>query len=274
MEIDALTHPTDFRAGERALAEAAATAGFAPSIHHTQPWRWRLTGSILDLHLERGRIAPADPDGRLAILSCGAALHHARVALAAGGWHVTVTRMVLGADRDLLARLRVTGRSPADPLSARLLRAIPARPNDRRLAIGTEVDPADLAAITTAGDAYDTRLHRLPPGQIAELAALTDHALLRAAGGAAVVVLYGSADQALNWLRAGEALSAVWLTATERGVSLRPLSALADSGDARQAMRAMVPGIGHPYLVVRLDRIDPADAGGPRAPAAQIIERF
>jgi hypothetical protein len=184
MEIDALTHPTDFRAGERALAEAAATAGFAPSIHHTQPWRWRLTGSILDLHLERGRIAPADPDGRLAILSCGAALHHARVALAAGGWHVTVTRMVLGADRDLLARLRVTGRSPADPLSARLLSAIPARPNDRRLAIGTEVDPADLAAITTAGDAYDTRLHRLPPGQIAELAALTDHALLRAAGGA------------------------------------------------------------------------------------------
>ena len=24
-----------------ALAEAAATAGYAPSVHNTQPWRWR-----------------------------------------------------------------------------------------------------------------------------------------------------------------------------------------------------------------------------------------
>lgn len=36
------------------------------------------------------------------------------------------------------------------------------------------------------------------------------------------ILLYGDADEPLNWLRAGEALSAGWLTATERGVSILP----------------------------------------------------
>jgi len=115
MDIDTLTHPTDTRTAAEALVDAAKTAGYAPSIHNTQPWRWRLTGNTLDLHLVRSRIMrTSDPDGRLAILSCGAALHHARVAMAAHGWRITVTRMLQGADRDLLARLHVDRRSPID----------------------------------------------------------------------------------------------------------------------------------------------------------------
>ncbi|GIF45413.1 hypothetical protein [Actinoplanes xinjiangensis] len=41
---------------------------------------------------------------------------------------------------------------------------------------------------------------------------------------ASYAVLYGTGDESIDWLRAGEALSAVWLTATAYGVSLMPMS--------------------------------------------------
>jgi hypothetical protein len=45
-----------------ALASAAAVAGYAPSIHNTQPWRWRVQGSTLELYGETTRqLANTDP---------------------------------------------------------------------------------------------------------------------------------------------------------------------------------------------------------------------
>ncbi|MFD0598854.1 hypothetical protein ACFQZ4_46565 [Catellatospora coxensis] len=75
----------DVAAADR-LAAAAAAAAQAPSIHNTQPWRWRIGSRTADLYLEPSRLLPAtDPDRRLATLSCGTALHHVQVALAAAG---------------------------------------------------------------------------------------------------------------------------------------------------------------------------------------------
>ena len=34
-----------------ALAAAARVGGYAPSIHNTQPWRWRITGDLLELRV-------------------------------------------------------------------------------------------------------------------------------------------------------------------------------------------------------------------------------
>src|SRR5690242_2335618 len=88
------------------LTNAAALAGYAPSIHNTQPWRWRVSDKALDLYVVPARqLAITDPDGRLSVLSCGAALHHALVALAAEGQHVDVTRLPDPADPDHLARI-------------------------------------------------------------------------------------------------------------------------------------------------------------------------
>ena len=42
---------------------------------------------------------------------------------------------------------------------------------------------------------------------------------------ATFAILYGPEDGEVDWLRAGEALSAAWLTATELGLSVLPLSA-------------------------------------------------
>jgi nitroreductase len=332
MDTEALTHPTDPQIAAHALAEAAAAAGYAPSIHNTQPWRWRLTADTVELRLVPGRILPVtDPEGRLATLSCGVALHHARVALSAQGWRATVTRLPPGGEPDLLARMHVEGRAPVDPSSALDLRSIPLRHTDRRPVAGRPVDPADLAAITTAVQAQDTGLHTLPADQLLELAIAVDHAQrseaadpawqaefaswtggTRPAGtgvpdavvpdrstlttvpgrdfghhgvlpvdathdkAAVFVMLYSSADEPADWLRAGEALSAGWLTATEHGVSVLPHSAPIEVVATRQAMRAMIAGIGHPLLMLRLGTPDPADAAPaptPRLPTDQIIDR-
>ena len=84
-----MSHPTTAvqpPSGET-LTAAAAAAGYAPSILNTQPWRWRLGPGRLELFAERARqLTVSDPQGRLLTISCGAALHHARTALAAAGW--------------------------------------------------------------------------------------------------------------------------------------------------------------------------------------------
>jgi hypothetical protein len=74
----------DARAITKALSDAIASAGYAPSIDNTQPWWWCLDAGTVNLYLERSRVRTVtDPDLRQAILSCGAALHHVRTALAA-----------------------------------------------------------------------------------------------------------------------------------------------------------------------------------------------
>src|SRR2546429_9351135 len=119
--------PTD------ALAEAAELARYAPSILNSQPWRWRVRGDVLDLYLAVDRVpAVSDPDARLAVLSCGAALHHARTALAAEGLDVTVARMPDDADPDHLARVTVAGQLPVRPEAVRRVQTIAVRHTDRR----------------------------------------------------------------------------------------------------------------------------------------------
>ena len=157
---------------EVALAQAARTAGLAPSIHNTQPWRWRVDGSTLDLRAERSRqLAVTDPVGRMLAISCGAALHHVRVALAAEGWAVAVTRMPDESDQDLLARLTATGRMDVTPAAMRLLQTARIRHTDRRPLSETPVEPAAIDSLRAACAAEGTRLHVLRPDAIVDLAA-------------------------------------------------------------------------------------------------------
>ena len=88
-------------------------------------------------------------------------------------------------------------------------------------------------------------------------------------------ILYGDQDSRENWVRAGQALSAGWLTATEHGISVLPLSATVEVPATRPILIRLLSGLGEPYLVLRLGRADPDHAGPPhtpRLPAEQIIE--
>ena len=57
-------------------------AVWAPSVHNTQPWRFTTDGQQISLHADTARqLRVADPDGREMMISCGAALFTARLAL-------------------------------------------------------------------------------------------------------------------------------------------------------------------------------------------------
>jgi nitroreductase len=294
--VKSSTHPIgdDARAISHALAEAIAAARHAPSIHHTQPWRWSQIDDGLDLHLERARVLDVvDPDARFATLSCGAALHHARVSLAALGWRATVSRIAGSVDPDHIARIQLTDRAPTpvEPLVLHRAQTIRLRRTDRRPLTGPLNHLDSIRTIAIAVDAEGAGLHVMSPDQLLDVTAAAGRvpsaepnkpAWLaeleywtgathpadggRTSGRAAVFgILNGRTDEPTDWLRAGEALSAGWLTATENGVGVLPLRAAIAMAGTRQAMQALLGGR-YPYLVLRLGGVDMYDPGAPRPP--------
>lgn len=157
-------------ANREMLVSAARTALHAPSVFNTQPWVWRVTTDSLQLWSDRGRQLDAtDPDGRLLLLSCGAALHHARVGLAATGQQVTVDRLPDLRRPDLLAELRVTGTAPVESETRALAAAIEQRRTDRR-AFGSRTVPGPVIdGLRHAVEAEGAYLHVLRPDQIVML---------------------------------------------------------------------------------------------------------
>ncbi|KUL23572.1 Acg family FMN-binding oxidoreductase [Actinoplanes awajinensis] len=310
------THVTDH------LMRAATFACQAPSLHNSQPWRWRVDSDNLDLRLETGRVlGTTDPDARLAVLSCGAALHHARIDLAAAGWRTGVRRMPDSMDADVLASLWIRGRSPIDSSDARLCQAVAHRRTDRRSTPGAPLDHDKLRTIQAAVRREGADLRLLRPGQVFALAQASDRArgveaddpewqvelagwigdaptpgtgvpraalpagslVDRAPGrafrqpgstlieeshhhAAVFAILHGAGDERLNWLIAGEALSAGWLTATGLGVSVLPLSIFVEVAGSRDMIRRLLGGYELPYLVLRFAAAEPGGDDEPRTP--------
>lgn len=169
--------PETGRTMTAALAEAATTAGLAPSVHNTQPWRWRVLPDRLELHVETDRRLPAtDPDNRLLILSCGTALHHARTALTAEGWTAHVVRMPDPADPDLLAVVAGAEPAPASAEAMRLVQCMRVRHTDRRPVSDQAVPDGTLLEIAAATEAEGIRLHLLDSHQVLDLAAAASRA--------------------------------------------------------------------------------------------------
>jgi nitroreductase len=122
-----------------------ALASRAPSVHNTQPWRWLVGAQSLHLYSDGDRqLLNTDPDGRDLILSCGTALNHCVVALAAVGWQAKVARLPNPADPSHLAAIELS-RSTADPVDIALAAAIPRRRTDRRHYSSWPVPVGDIA---------------------------------------------------------------------------------------------------------------------------------
>jgi nitroreductase len=78
----------------------------APSLHNSQPWRWIVGEAVVDLFVDHERVVrSADRSGREALISCGAALGHFRIAMAAAGWKANVDAFPNPRERDHLASL-------------------------------------------------------------------------------------------------------------------------------------------------------------------------
>jgi nitroreductase len=162
----------------RALAQAAAVAAAAPSLLNTQPWRWRITGDTAELRPDRSRQTVAlDPDGRLLTLSCGIALHHAQIALAADGVEVDVAYLPDDTDPDLLATITCRGFTVhAPPDAQRLRRAIALRHTDRRPFADRPVPADAIDRLRTAAEAKGGHLFYPPPRDLVTLTVAAGHA--------------------------------------------------------------------------------------------------
>ncbi|MFB9907613.1 Acg family FMN-binding oxidoreductase [Allokutzneria oryzae] len=111
---------------------AIELAGRAPSVHNSRLWRWRIDDTALHLYADWTRHVPVtDPDGRDLAISCGATLHHLRVALAALGWGSVVHRLPHPYDLRHLASVTLYSRQPRSDDIA-LLAAIQNHRCDRR----------------------------------------------------------------------------------------------------------------------------------------------
>lgn len=93
------------------IKDAVRAACRAPSLHNIQPWRWVSDGGELQLFLDASRVLPSDRAGREAVIGCGAALDHLRVAMAAAGLRTGVERFPNPNDLQHLASIHF---SPMD----------------------------------------------------------------------------------------------------------------------------------------------------------------
>ncbi|WP_433219878.1 Acg family FMN-binding oxidoreductase [Dactylosporangium sp. CS-047395] len=156
-----------------ALAAAADAARLAPSVHNTQPWRWVVDGDRLELFAVPARqLQEQDPQGRLMVLSCGAALHHALVALAAAGWKIEVDRPA----GEPLAIVRAVSHSAPDPHDMHRLQLLQVRRTDRRAVTDERVAPEALDALAAGARRGGARLHVLNRDQVLQLAVMIEHA--------------------------------------------------------------------------------------------------
>jgi nitroreductase len=306
----------------RTVRSAIELASHAPSVHNSQPWHWTLGRRVVHVNADLRRwLRATDADGRDLAVSCGAALHHLRVALAAASIRTVVHRTPNPAEPDRLATLELKHGSATEADLA-LAGAIVRRRTDRRpfsdwlipedsqreleaAAVGqggilrtipgggtraallaaireAEARQADVAGYATELATWTGRhagpdgvpAANLPSGRTVGMPAarrfpagdLRPQPLGRM-DGAVLAVLGTASDDTLSQLRAGEALSAVLLTATTLGLATCPLSQPLEIGSTRRMLRDdVLDGTLSPQLVIRIGwpPIGPALPATPR----------
>ncbi|GIF60963.1 NAD(P)H nitroreductase [Asanoa iriomotensis] len=290
------------------MRDAVSASLFAPSILNTQPWHWRLRDACLELSRDPDRrLAAIDPTGRMVMVSCGTALHHARVILQARGYAVEVRRLPAGSAAEPLAVVEPTGPAPVAPPDVEMAAAIRHRRSDRRpIAATSRVDDGTIAALDDAAAREGCALFRIgdterpylgaavaeaqrtegsdpayrrdlaawtvrrPPGggvsfeslvaAVARPVAVRDFAgdgetgLFAGFGDdrfADYLIVGTPADTGLDQLRAGEATSAVWLTATARDLAMSVMSDVVEVPATRASLDGLLAGRARPQLVLR-----------------------
>ncbi|MET7772758.1 NAD(P)H nitroreductase [Nocardia sp. NPDC005366] len=313
---------------ERLIEAALALAVRAPSVHNTQPWRFRIADRGIRLYLDPARsLDAADPDQRDLLVSCGAVLHHARIAFASLGWSAVVDRLPDPDRPDHLATIELVRHRPT-PTDAALGAAITHRRTDRRhfssqpiprgyLGLVTERAAANGATVLQAayeprrvlvetmyeaarrhaGDSYyrlelaewsgrhdsadgvpaASAPHRRAgqgiPNRVFATPRLVDTS--REPDYAELLVVGTAGDDRLSRLRAGEAVSAVLLTATNIGLSTCLLTEPLEVPDLRRRIRTgVLADVSYPQAVIRVGW--PNDTATlpavPRRPISEVLE--
>ncbi|MBL7499464.1 nitroreductase [Frankia sp. CNm7] len=134
---------------------AVEAAGLAPSIHNSQPWRWRFRDETLELFADLSRAVPViDPDHRQLLVSCGAALFNGWLSLRAAGLDVEVGEFPDGPDLTTarLGTLTIIGHRPPTADETRLAEAITHRHTDRRPFTPATLSTDEVRALRRAAE--------------------------------------------------------------------------------------------------------------------------
>ncbi|HEY5986153.1 MAG TPA: nitroreductase family protein, partial [Streptosporangiaceae bacterium] len=311
---------------EQLLRAAAA----APSMHNTQPWRFRVgpARDVIELRADPARQLPyGDPGGRAVHIACGAALLNLRLAAGVAAGRQTVVRLLPDPGTPLLlATVRFGGPHKAGETERELYAAIERRHTNRQPFSDRPVPPGVLASMTEAATLEGAILHVLDreeavrvlhlaadaecdqlanPAYRAELArwaggqrdrdgipgtALGPRALGRRApvrhftpgrpypAGYArfeahpqLAVLSVRSGGTVDWLRAGQALERVLLTATACGIATCPLTQPLETADA-WLVRDPRCGTEYPQMILRLGYANSVPPT-PRRPISDLLDQ-
>jgi len=151
-------------------------AARAPSLHNTQPWRFKVSEDAIELYADVSRQLLVDPDGREMLISCGAALYGLRLAVRSLSRLPEVELLpgpVVPATQRLLARVRL---GPVEPMAAderKLLKAVPHRHTHRGPFESGPLPAGLLACLQDDARAEGATLTVIDPGPVyQELAAI------------------------------------------------------------------------------------------------------
>ena len=163
---------------EEIASQVVAAAVWAPSVHNTQPWRFSAHGKQIRLLADgTRRLMVADPSGREMMISCGAALFTARLALRALGYIPEFRLFPDPGDPMLVAELSWRRRAAPAEWEHRLFRQVPQRRTHRGGFDPLPLQPG-LLAILRGGAQRDGALLRVvaDDGRRAALATLVETA--------------------------------------------------------------------------------------------------
>ena len=135
------------------LARCVQAATLAPSLHNSQPWRFRISDGTVEVFADRHRLLQVlDPDGRELMISVGAAVFTLRLAIRGEGWISDVEILPEPDDPDLVARVRPAAAAEPTARVRELAEAI-ARRHTNRWPFASGALSADvIAQLTEAAD--------------------------------------------------------------------------------------------------------------------------